>query len=133
VLVKQGANYGWPSCWGSWAHHRLAGSCRGVTAPVAYLEPHSSADGLVFYTGRSFPRSYRGNAFVAEWGEYLSDRFGRRVVRIELGHSGRARRVSSFASGFAHPLALLVDRDGGLLVADWGRGVVYRIQARGRP
>jgi hypothetical protein len=39
--------------------------------------------------------------------------------------------VSSFASGFAHPLALLVDHDGGLLVADWGRGVVYRIQARG--
>jgi hypothetical protein len=38
--------------------------------------------------------------------------------------------VTTFASGFAHPLALLVDRKGGLLVADWGRGVVYRISQR---
>jgi hypothetical protein len=35
--------------------------------------------------------------------------------------------VTSFASGFAHPLALLDDRTGGLLVADWGRGILYRI------
>jgi hypothetical protein len=38
--------------------------------------------------------------------------------------------VTVFASGFAHPLALLVDRGGGLLVADWGPGIVYRIHAR---
>jgi hypothetical protein len=44
-----------------------------------------------------------------------------------LRPDGTARRVSVFASGFAHPLALLVDRRGALLVADWGRGVVYRI------
>ena len=104
-----------------------------MAAPAAYLEPHSSADGLAFYSGHSFPRGYRGNAFVAEWGEYLSNRYGRRVVRVQLAPNGRARRVSTFAGGFAHPLALLVDRNGGLLVADWGRGVVYRIQARGRP
>jgi glucose/arabinose dehydrogenase len=131
VVVRRGAFYGWPRCWPNARTLHLSGSCRGVSRPAAYLEPHSSADGLRFYTGHSFPRSYRGNAFVAEWGEYLSNRFGRRVVRIQLGPSGRARRVTSFASGFAHPLALLVDRDGGLLVADRGRGVVYRIQARG--
>jgi glucose/arabinose dehydrogenase len=132
VVVRRGAFYGWPGCWPNARTLRLSGSCRGVAAPAAYLEPHSSADGLAFYTGRSFPRAYRGNAFVAGWGEYLSNRFGRRVVRIVLGPNGRARRVSSFASGFAHPLALLVDRQGGLLVTDWGRGVVYRIQAHGR-
>jgi hypothetical protein len=54
-------------------------------------------------------------------------------VRVELRPNGTARRVTSFAAGFAHPLALLVDKRGGLLVADWGPGVVYRIQARGRP
>jgi glucose/arabinose dehydrogenase len=53
-------------------------------------------------------------------------------VRVQLAPNGRARRVSTFASGFSHPLALLVDPGGGLLVADWGRGVVYGIQARGR-
>jgi glucose/arabinose dehydrogenase len=111
----------------------MSGSCRGVAKPAAYLEPHASADGLAFYTGRTFPHGYRGNMFVAEWGQYLSRQFGRRVVRVELRRDGTARRVTSFASGFAHPLSLLVDRRGGLLVADWGRGVVYRIQARGRP
>jgi hypothetical protein len=67
---------------------------------------------------------------VAEWGQYLSHRFGRRVVRIQLRPNGTARKVGVFASGFAHPLALLPDRTGGLLVADWGRGVVYRITVR---
>lgn len=133
VVVRRGAFYGWPGCWPNARTLRLSGSCRGVTAPAAYLEPHSSADGLAFYTGHSFPRGYAGNAFVAEWGEYLSHRFGRRVVRVQLAPNGRARRVTTFAEGFAHPLALLVDRSGGLLVADWGPGVVYRIQARGRP
>jgi len=36
-------------------------------------------------------------------------------------------RVSVFATGFDHPLALAVDRTNALLVADWGRGVLYRI------
>jgi glucose/arabinose dehydrogenase len=122
VVVRRGAFYGWPRCWPNARTLRLSGSCAGVAKPAAYLEPHSSADGIAFW---------RGSLFVAEWGQYLSHRFGRRVVRVELRPNGTARRVTEFASGFAHPLALLVDRRGGLLVADWGRGVVFRIQARG--
>jgi len=118
VWVRPGAFYGWPRCWPDARTLRPVGSCSGVTRPAAYLEPHSSADGLAFW---------RGDLFVAEWGQYLSRRFGRRVVRIQLRPNGTARRVSVFASGFAHPLALLVDQRGGLLVADWARGVVYRI------
>jgi glucose/arabinose dehydrogenase len=124
VVVRRGAFYGWPRCWPNARMLRLSGRCAGVAKPAAYLEPHSSADGIAFW---------RGDLFVAEWGQYLSHRFGRRVVRVELGPNGTARRVTVFASGFAHPLGLLVDRRGGLLVADWGRGVVYRIQARSRP
>jgi glucose/arabinose dehydrogenase len=118
VWIRPRSFYGWPRCWPDGRTLRLAGSCSGVTKPAAYLEPHSSADGIAFW---------RGDLFVAEWGQYLSHRFGRRVVRIQLRPNGTARRVSVFASGFAHPLALLVDQRGGLLVADWGRGVVYRI------
>ena len=121
VVVRQGAFYGWPRCWPNARTLRLSGSCASVTKPAGYLEPHSSADGLAFW---------RGDLFVAEWGQYLSKRFGRRVVRADLRPNGTARRVTVFASGFAHPLALLVDRGGGLLVADWGPGIVYRIHAR---
>jgi glucose/arabinose dehydrogenase len=121
VVVRPGAFYGWPRCWPNARTLRLSGTCLGVTKPAAYLEPHASADGLAFW---------RGDLFVAEWGQYLSNRFGRRVVRVGLKNDGTVRRVTTFASGFAHPLALLADRSGGLLVTDWGRGVVYRITRR---
>ena len=121
VVVRRGAFYGWPRCWPSYRLRKLAGRCRGVTPPAAYLEPHSSADGIAFW---------RGDLFVALWGQYLSNRHGRRVVRLRLGPGGRARRVTEFARGFDHPLALLVNRTGALLVADWGRGIIYRISRR---
>jgi glucose/arabinose dehydrogenase len=118
VAVNHGAFYGWPRCWPNARTLRLSGRCSGVRAPVAYLEPHASADGIAFW---------RGDLYVAEWGQYLSHRFGRRIVRVHL-RPGRPALVTSFASGFVHPLALLPDRHGGgLLVADWARGVVYRI------
>jgi glucose/arabinose dehydrogenase len=112
VRIRRGADYGWPDCWPDYALRRLTGRCKGVTAPVAYLEPHSSADGIV---------SWRGDIFVAEWGEYLSSKHGRVVVRIVHG------RATTFASGFRHPLALAVDPQGELLVSDWGTGVIYAI------
>jgi glucose/arabinose dehydrogenase len=115
VEVREGADYGWPRCWPDWRSKRLAGDCRGVREPLAYLEPHSSADGMAFW---------RGALYVAEWGEYDDDLHGRRVVSVDV-ETGRVRR---FADGFAHPLALAVDRWGALLVADWERGVVYRIR-----
>ena len=117
VRLRRGAHYGWPRCWPSWRERRLRGSCAGVTRPLAYLEPHSSANGLAFW---------RGRLAVAEWGQYASRRFGRKVVEVDVA-TGRSRWL---ARGFAHPLALAVDRRGGLLVADWERGVVYRLRER---
>ena len=116
VLVRPGRDFGWPRCHASWRTRRLVGDCRGVTPPVAYLEPHSSADGIV---------SWRGALVVSTWGQYASRDHGRYLVRIRDG------RVEPFASGFDHPLAVAVDPAGALLVADWGRGVVYRITKRG--
>ncbi|MFL5955408.1 MAG: PQQ-dependent sugar dehydrogenase [Gaiellaceae bacterium] len=113
VRIRAGADYGWPDCWPSYALRRLIGACAGVMRPVAYLEPHASADGLAFW---------RGDLFVAEWGEYLHRKRGRVVVRIGAGH------VTRFATGFDHPLALAVDPGGDLLVADWGRGTIYAIR-----
>jgi glucose/arabinose dehydrogenase len=131
VEIRQGRRFGWPACWPSYRRKRLVGSCRGVTPPLAYLEPHSSADGLAVYRGDSFPARFQGSLFVAEWGEYLERRHGRKLTRVVL-RRGRAATVSTFATGFDHPIAVTVDRLGALLVADYGRGVVYRIQARGK-
>jgi len=116
VAVEQGRDFGWPKCWPSYATRRLDGDCAGVTPPVAYLEPHSSADGMAFW---------RGRLFVALWGQYYSSEHGRYVVRVDV----RSGRVQRFATGFDHPLAVATDPWGGLLVADYGSGVVYRIAA----
>jgi glucose/arabinose dehydrogenase len=135
VLIEEGAHYGFPDCWPSARRKRMMGSCGRVTPPVAYLEAHSSADGLAFYTGSTFPARYRDGVFVALWGQYASTEHGRRVDFVALRQDGTApaNGVEPFADGFAHPLALAVDPHGALLVADWGTGTIYRIQARGEP
>jgi glucose/arabinose dehydrogenase len=117
VRLRRGADYGWPDCWPDWRTRRLAGNCAGVARPLAYLEPHSSADGIAVW---------RGKLYVAEWGQYNADLHGRRVVRVDLA-TGRVRR---FADGFPHPLALAVDPWGGLLIADYETGVIYRVRKR---
>ena len=124
--IVQGGRYGWPSCWGKGG----GSGCGGTVAPVALFEPHSSADGLVFYSGRTFPRQYQGDAFVAEWGDSVNNLgTGQRVKRVHF--AGSRVTVSDFATGMSHPLAVAVAPDGSLLVADWGTGTVWRIQANG--
>jgi glucose/arabinose dehydrogenase len=123
VEIRQGRDFGWPRCWPSNRLKRLRGSCARVTPPVAYLEPHSAPGGITFWNG---------SLFVAEWGEYLKRVHGRKLTRVVL-RRGQRGAGSTFATGFVHPLAVAVDAKNGLLVADHGRGVVYRIQARGKP
>jgi glucose/arabinose dehydrogenase len=130
VEIRPGRRFGWPACWPSYHLERLMGACSGVARPLAYLAPHSSADGLVVYRGDSFAESYDGNLFVAEWGQYDRRTRGRKLTRVRL-RPGRAAAVSTFATGFDHPIAVAVDVGGALLVADHGRGVIYRIRARG--
>jgi glucose/arabinose dehydrogenase len=120
VEIRPGRHFGWPRCWPSHRRKRLVGNCRGVTAPVAYLEPHSAPGGMAFWNGA---------LYVAEWGEYLKRTHGRKLTRVVL-RPGRRAAVSTFATGFEHPLAVAVDPRGGLLVADHGRGVIYRIRRK---
>ncbi len=125
-LIRQGGNYGWPNCWG----RGQGAGCAGTIPPVAEFEPHSSADGLVFYTGVTFPRRYRGDAFVAEWGDSVNG-LGTGHILKRVHFAGSHATVSTFATGFSHPLALAVGPDSSLLVADWGTGIIWSIQANG--
>jgi glucose/arabinose dehydrogenase len=120
VEIRPGRHFGWPRCWPSHRRKRLVGRCAGVTRPVAYLEPHSAPGGMAFWNGA---------LYVAEWGEYLKRKHGRKISRVVL-REGRRAAVSTFATGFEHPLAVVVDRQNALLVADHGRGVIYRIRRR---
>ena len=64
---------------------------------------------------------------MAEWGQYLSERWGRKLVQVNVRTGGS----STLADGFVHPLGLAVEPGvGGLLAGDWSRGVVYRLRKR---
>lgn len=124
--IVRGERYGWPNCWGRGG----GGACAGTIAPVALFEPHASADGLIFYTGTAFPQRYRGDAFVAEWGDSVNGLgTGQRVKDVHF--VGQRATVSDFVTGLNHPLAVIVDGHGALLVADYGTGIVWRIAANG--
>jgi glucose/arabinose dehydrogenase len=125
-LIVHGGNYGWPDCWGNGG----GTNCRGTVGPVATFEPHASADGIAFYTGKTFAARYQGDAFVAEFGQTVGSGYhGHKVEDVHW--AGKRITVTDFATGLTNPLAVTVAGDGSLLVADYGTGIIWRIQANG--
>jgi putative membrane-bound dehydrogenase-like protein len=115
--IVEGGHYGYPYFFGDPPE---AGSTRG---PVATFPPHSSPNGLTFYSAAQFPQAYTDNMFIALWstGE---------VYRVELAKSAGGEylsRTTPFAKGFVYPLDVTVGPDGSLYVADFGTSAVYRI------
>jgi glucose/arabinose dehydrogenase len=49
------------------------------------------------------------------------------AVKVEDTADGPRGEVTDFALGLDNPLDVAVDRDGSLLVADYGSGRLYRI------
>ena len=123
--IVDGGNYGWPDCWGT----NGGSHCAGTQAPVVELPAHGAVGGLAFYTGAVFPE-WRDNAFVAFYGANSGDpSIGRNVARIELTQDSGGTWYGTqhpFASGFDRPLAVTAGPDGGVYVADFGTGIIYR-------
>lgn len=129
--IIQGGDYGWPNCW----DNNTQKGCEGKIKPIAKFPAHSSANGLTFYSEKQFPRKYRRNLFIAQWG---TDRFlppkGQKVVRVRLIRSGNTyiTTVRDFATGLDRPLDVVVGPDGSLFVADYGANTIYKISYTGR-
>ena len=102
-----------------------AGGCGGCRAPAAASHRRSPTSSRIRRRTRS--RLWAGTLIVAEWGQYLSERWGRKLVQVNV----RTGRSSTLVDGFVHPLGLAVEpQAGGLLAGDWSRGVVYRLRKR---
>lgn len=60
-LIKQGAHYGWPYCYGNaelnpnYVTHKRRIRCERTTSPVALLPAHSAPLDMLFYSGAMFP------------------------------------------------------------------------------
>lgn len=122
-LIVEGGDYGWPYSPGCDAF------AKGMR-PVADMGFNTSSDGLAYYDASAFPPEYRGGFFVAQFGANSGDPgIGKRVVRVSVVETpdGPRGEVTDFALGLDNPLDVAVDRDGSLLVADYGSGKLYRL------
>ncbi|HLJ12732.1 MAG TPA: hypothetical protein VKU82_16165, partial [Planctomycetaceae bacterium] len=122
-----GADHGYP--------YRYDEYPEEVLPPLADLGRGSSAGG-VCYLETAFPPEFRGNLFFCEWGRSVV-----RYTRQRAGSNFAPMKELEFAAGAANdpygfkPTDVIVDRDGSLIVSDWGddqrpkrgRGRLYRI------
>ncbi|MCH7586848.1 MAG: sorbosone dehydrogenase family protein [Chloroflexi bacterium] len=140
-LIREGANYGWPSCHSGVIEDPkfgTPGACEGVELAVVDLQAHSAPLGLVFYTGDTFPEEYWGDLFIAYHGSWnRSIPTGYKVVRLPFDGTQAGAEVVDFASGWleegyekvtGRPVGLAVGRDGALYISDDEGGFIYRIQ-----
>jgi len=110
-------------------------SCDDYTPPVAKLDPHAAALGLVFYTGAMFPAEYKNRLFITQHGSWnRSKKVGYQILVLDVQADGKVLNKKVFASGWlqdeaswGRPNDVLVMPDGALLVSDDQAGVIYRI------
>ena len=125
--IVQGGDYGYPNCWND---HTMSG-CEHSTPAVAFFESHSSANGVDFYAGETFPAGYRGNAFVSIFGSWLKPNVQTGISRVILMPDGDTYRGETswfvrFPPGVM-PLPLLFGPDDALYVGDYVNDAIYRV------
>ncbi|HEY5206065.1 MAG TPA: sorbosone dehydrogenase family protein [Roseiarcus sp.] len=144
--VKDGAFYGWPySYYGQHLDPRVEPQRPDLVAkaiaPDYALSSHVAPLGLVFNTGDSLPRKYRGGAFVGEHGSWDRPTFnGYRVVFVAFSGGHPNGKAEDVVTGFleadgkarGRPVGLAIDKTGALLIADDVGNTVWRVTSAGQ-
>ncbi|TKC00653.1 PQQ-dependent sugar dehydrogenase [Pedobacter cryophilus] len=141
--VKPDGFYGWPySYFGQNVDPRRAGENPALVAkaikPDFALAPHSASLGLTFYDGNNFPEKYKNGVFVGQHGSWNRSSFtGYKVIFVPFKDGKPAGKAEDFLTGFVadeengdvhgRPVGVTVAKDGALLVADDGAGIVWRV------
>jgi glucose/arabinose dehydrogenase len=136
---QEGANFGFPYCHANGIPDpdiRIPNPCAGVVMPAALTGPHSAGLGIIFYTGKMFPKTYQNVAFIARRGSWNREKkFGYDVV-VARTQTNETARLQPFMTGlldeakneyYGRPTYLLQMPDGALLVSDEHNGAIYRI------
>jgi glucose/arabinose dehydrogenase len=147
TTVRSGAFYGWPYAYiGPNEEPRRKGEnpdlVKKTVVPDVLLGAHKSVLDALFYTGRQFPKEYRGGAFLAYRGSSnRAQRVGYSVVFIPFKKAKPAGEPRDFLTGFmlgpdqrevwGRPVGLLQMTDGSLLVSEDGGNKVWRISYKG--
>jgi len=118
-LIIAGGDYGWP-----YGAEGCDPFSDGVP-PAASLGLHTASTGIDSYDAGQFPPRYRANLFVTLWGSFFAEpELPPQLLRaiIEETAAGPTVTIETFAEGFHHPIDVVVDDDGTLLVLDYGEG-----------
>ncbi len=153
-LVCDGANYGWPWCYGFRLRNPLmmnldTSIVQTFDGPVAEILAHSAPLGLHFYRGTKFPPLYRNAIFQCYHGSWdRSPPAPPRITVMWADTDGKNARVTDFVNGFdvvgtppdsntAHyfgrPVSVIEGADSALYVSDDQEGVIYRIAYTAAP
>ena len=154
LQVNQGDDFGWPYCYFAVDEKHLVlapeyggdgkkvGDCAKKKEPVATFPAHWAPNGLMFYTGTTFPARYKNGAFIAfhgSWNRAPEPQAGFNVVFQPLNGEKAAGAYEVFADGFApnrtgnrpggnhRPTGLGQGPDGSIYVADDALGRIYKI------
>jgi glucose/arabinose dehydrogenase len=141
--IVDGGFYGWPYSYiGSNVDPRVkpqrADLVAKATIPDVLLGAHVAPLQFAFYTGKQFPASYQGGAFVAEHGSWnRSSRSGYQVAFVAFQDGQPSADPVPFLTGlvpdpnkglvYGRPVGVLSAPDGSLLVSFDEPGIIYRI------
>lgn len=151
--LKKGDNGGWPYIYHDPSNGKKMqapeyggdGKKEGgkdAVDPVMMFPAHLAPNGLLFYTGNSFPARYRNGAFIAfhgSWNRAPLPQEGYYVVFAPFENGKPTGKWEIFASGFAgvdpvtprsaqhRPCGLAQGPDGSLYVSDDQKGTIYKI------
>jgi glucose/arabinose dehydrogenase len=157
LRVERGADYGWPYCYHDSTTAGLVlapeyggdgkkvGECAQKRRPVAIFPAHWAPNALVFYSGKMFPSTYQGGAFIAfhgSWNRAPEPQDGYNVVFQPMANGKATGPSHVFADGFAgprkepglaahRPAGLAVGPDGALYITDDQRGTIWRVTYTG--
>jgi len=141
--LKDGGFYGWPYSYiGDNVDPRVKPQRPDLVAraiiPDVLLGSHVAPLQFAFYTGKQFPESYRGGAFIAEHGSWnRAARAGYQLAFVAFKEGKPSADPVPFLTGlvpdaggpdvYGRIVGVTVAPDGSLLVSDDGADVVYRV------
>ncbi len=141
-ILEDGANYGWPYCYGDRVPNPEfadPAKCAKTVPPALMMQAHSAPLGITFLDrATKLPAEYRGDLLVAfhgSWNRKVPT--GAKVVLVRIV-AGLPVSYEDFIVGWqlengsrwGRPVDLAVTRDGAVLITDDLGGVIWRAVAR---
>ena len=139
--VREGGFYGWPySYFGQIVDERVTPPRPDLVAkaikPDYALGPHTASLGLALSDGAALPRRFQGGMFIGQHGSWNREPLsGYRVIFVPFSGGKPSGSPIDLLTGFVdddgnakgRPVGVVVDKKGGVLVADDVGNVIWRV------